>query len=224
MWSSHPDFSSVVKEAGLKPVQTFSTPLIALSRKLKNVKEALKIWNTNIFGNISSLTTDCKNRLSSIQACLQIDHLNSSLTEGEKAETAILSSLLAQEESFLRQKARINWFKLGDSNSSYFHRSLKARNNFNSITMLASPHGTHVSKVDETKEVATNHFNNLFNPVASLVLHIPEGLINKLVPNDVVPTVWAIPSDEEITAAIKSHKSSKAPGPDGFSMGFFDST
>ncbi|XP_042490688.1 cold-responsive protein kinase 1-like [Macadamia integrifolia] len=167
----------------------------------------------------------CRDRLSSIQILLQTDHLNPSLAEEEKIEADTLSSLLAQEEeSFFRQKSKINWLELGDSNTAYFHRSVKARSNLNSITKLISNEGNLVHRVDEIKKVAVDHFENLFRPSISHGPPIPNGLLNKSIPASMASVLMAIPSDEEISATIHSHKASKAPGPDGFSIGFFSSS
>ncbi|XP_043700239.1 uncharacterized protein LOC122650948 [Telopea speciosissima] len=46
MWSSHLSFLATVQEAWDKPVLAFSTPLIAFSKKFRNVKTALKEWNS----------------------------------------------------------------------------------------------------------------------------------------------------------------------------------
>ncbi|XP_042476307.1 uncharacterized protein LOC122058001 [Macadamia integrifolia] len=66
------------------------------------------------------------NWLSSIQIQLQSDHLNSSLVE-EKSVSANLSALLAQDESILRKKARINWLELGDSQLFLFPSILEGQ-------------------------------------------------------------------------------------------------
>ncbi|XP_042482908.1 uncharacterized protein LOC122063269 [Macadamia integrifolia] len=43
MWTLHLNFSSIVYDAWNLPVKAFSSPLIALSKKLENVKSALKL-------------------------------------------------------------------------------------------------------------------------------------------------------------------------------------
>ncbi|XP_043717970.1 uncharacterized protein LOC122665905 [Telopea speciosissima] len=130
---------------GLKPFKFFDI-------KLKNVKAALKDWNLKVFGNISHQVVDCKERLASLQASLQTDFLNESLALEEKEVSSQLSALLAREESFLKQKSRINWLDLGDSNTAYFHRSVKARLNANSIMQLSRPDGSLVNSVKDIKD------------------------------------------------------------------------
>ncbi|XP_043694582.1 uncharacterized protein LOC122645335 [Telopea speciosissima] len=161
-WASHPSFLTIVVQAWEKPVTAFSSPLIAFSRKLKNVKAAFKDWNSNTFGNISQQVLECKDRLGSIQIRLQSDHCNGALADEEKATSLELSSLLAREESFQKQKSRIKRLELGDSNSAYFHRSLKAKVNANSIFHLTAQDGSIVSTVKGIKDLAVQHFKGLF--------------------------------------------------------------
>ena len=37
------------------------------------------------------------------------------------------SDALINEERFLKQKAKIEWFRMGDSNTAYFHKVVKSR-------------------------------------------------------------------------------------------------
>ncbi|XP_042515364.1 actin-related protein 4 [Macadamia integrifolia] len=100
----------------------------------------------------------------SIVGGIEKETISTPLAEEEKIQAAALTTLQAQEESFLRQKSRITWLKLGDSNSAYFHKSVKARNNVNSITKLSTPEGNLVHRVDEIKKVAVDYFEDLFRP------------------------------------------------------------
>ncbi|XP_042484554.1 uncharacterized protein LOC122064837 [Macadamia integrifolia] len=99
IWTLHPDFSFIVRDAWNLPVKDFSSPLIALSRKLKNVKSTLKLWNSKCFSNISGKVSECRERLESIQENLLSDLHNIALAEEEKSSSLELSLLLTQEEN-----------------------------------------------------------------------------------------------------------------------------
>ncbi|XP_043696657.1 uncharacterized protein LOC122647302 [Telopea speciosissima] len=193
MWSSHPTFLPVVLEAWQKPVYAFSSPLIAFSKRLKNVKAALKDWNLNIFGNITLQVPECKDRLHSIQARLQSDLHNVSLAAEEKVVSNQLSSLLASEESFLKQKSR----------------------------MLSRKDGSIVNTVKDIKDLAVQHFKGIFTGLQEDHATVPSHLLNKFIAPEFLDSLSAIPKEEEIVKAIHSLKVIGAPGPDGFSMGFF---
>jgi hypothetical protein len=50
MWISHPDCINVVKQCWNNQIS--GCPMFILSQKLKMLKEALKTWNKNTFGNV----------------------------------------------------------------------------------------------------------------------------------------------------------------------------
>ncbi|XP_043694486.1 uncharacterized protein LOC122645221 [Telopea speciosissima] len=165
--------------------------------------------------------SSCRSDLSLIQFKLQSDPLNPAFAADEKRLSKELSSLSLLEESFLRQKSRSKWLELKDSNSAYFHRTLKARQNSNSNTLLVFPDGTSLTSPTDIKEAASSSFSTLFNPSLPSPSPIPPELIDKFILPTLFNSLIAIPSDDDISQVILSHKPNKAPGPDGFSMGFF---
>ncbi|XP_043697193.1 uncharacterized protein LOC122647971 [Telopea speciosissima] len=203
MWASHPSFLTTVLQAWEKPVTAFSSPLIAISRKLKKVKQVFKDWNSNTFGNISKQILECKDRLGSIQIRLQLDHCNGALADEEKASLE-LSCLLAREESFPKQKSIIKWLELGDSNSAYFHRSLKAKVYANSIVHLTALDGSIVSTVKGIKDLVVQHFKGLFTSSQLASPPIPNGLLNKFIPSALHDSLSSIPNEDQIAAAFLS--------------------
>ncbi|XP_043696723.1 uncharacterized protein LOC122647366 [Telopea speciosissima] len=198
MWSSHFTFKPLVLEAWNKPVFSFSNPLLAFSKRLKNVKAALKAWNLNTFGNINLQVANCKDRLASIQLRLHSDLHNGSLAVEEKEISSELASVLAREESFMKQKSRIKWLDLGDSNTAYFHRSVKARANANSISQLYLPDGSLVTRVNGIKDLAVQHFKDLFSSHQVDHSPIPDHLLNKFVDPELHASLCAIPKEEEM--------------------------
>ncbi|CAL0334764.1 unnamed protein product [Lupinus luteus] len=58
------------------------------------------------------------------------------LTDHEEAAQSNLMQALNIEEAFWKEKARSDWFVLGDRNMGFFHRTTKIRQATNSITIL----------------------------------------------------------------------------------------
>ncbi|CAL5200202.1 unnamed protein product [Lathyrus oleraceus] len=56
------------------------------------------------------------------------------------------------EEKVLKQRAKIEWLKLGDGNNSYIHASFKARQNAKSMNILHKEDGTHVTNQKEFEQ------------------------------------------------------------------------
>ncbi|KAA0059752.1 F17F8.5 [Cucumis melo var. makuwa] len=128
------------------------------------------------------------------------------------------------EKASLRQKSRIRWLKLGDQNTTFFHRSVCSRMSRNTLRSLVDSDGTRVSSHDGVAQMAVNYFSNS--------LGSQEIGYRELSPviDDIVQFQWSeeccqalqLPiSREEVRRVLFSMDSGKAPGPDGFFTGFF---
>nr|GEU65981.1 hypothetical protein [Tanacetum cinerariifolium] len=115
----------------------------------------------------------------------------SSLLNSEMRTTFNEAILL--EELFLRQKAKIDWLREGDSNSAYFHKVVKSR--------------VSRSRVD----VVSNSDGVLFEND-----HVPEAL-----DVDNASDMIRMVSDTEIKNAMFSMGNEKSPSLDGFMAAFF---
>jgi hypothetical protein len=79
------------------------------------------------FPNISNKVKDAKNKMDKAQQPLHIAHKNPTLCMRERDAIHKYASTVRAEESFFKQKARIQWLSLGDQNTSYFHKSVNGR-------------------------------------------------------------------------------------------------
>lgn len=75
-----------------------------------------------------------------------------------------LGLLIAQEDSYWRQRAKIFWMKDEDTNSKFFHASANARKKINSISSLSRGDGTAVHDHKGICDVVISYFNDLFQP------------------------------------------------------------
>nr|GEY38171.1 hypothetical protein [Tanacetum cinerariifolium] len=103
-------------------------------------------------------------------------------------------SALRDEESFLKQKAKIQWLDEGDKNSKYFHNVIKFVKHFKNVLGSSSS----VNPIDD--------LDSLFSKVLS---DSDAEYINRSV------------TDDEIRKALFEIDGNKAPGPDGYSAQFF---
>ena len=125
-WADHPEFIGLVKEAWSNDV--FGTPMFRLTRKLKGVKAILKAFNFRSFGNLHERVVAAREALCQAQSAMLNCPSNPMLGEIEKSCLKNYHDLAIAEEGFLKQKSRVQWLKLGDQNSSFFHKAVKARN------------------------------------------------------------------------------------------------
>ena len=104
-----------------------------LTRKLKSVKAALKAFNLHSFAKLRERVVEAKETLIQAQSALLHNPHDLYLVDNEKRCLKIFQDLACAEEGFLKQKARVQWLKLGDQNTSFFHKAIKARNSRNTI-------------------------------------------------------------------------------------------
>nr|GEY84466.1 hypothetical protein [Tanacetum cinerariifolium] len=125
------------------------------------------------------------------------------------------------EELFLRQKAKVEWLRAGNSNSSYFHNVIKGRCNRNRISYIENMDGVSFYG-NNVGDQFVNHFKNVLGQSSEVLPFFdPDSLFMKKLPAVEALKLVRIISNEEIKLALFDIDGNKAPGPDGFSSQFF---
>ena len=133
-WADHLAFLELVKDTWKTDV--YGTPMYRLTRKLKIVKAILKAFNFHSFAKLREQVVDARETLNQAQSALLNNPNDPLLMDNEKRCLKTFHDLACVEEGFLKQKSRIQWLKLGDKNTSFFHKAIKARNARNVIKSL----------------------------------------------------------------------------------------
>ncbi|GJU32945.1 hypothetical protein Tco_1176534 [Tanacetum coccineum] len=134
----HDRFKEVVNEAWNYHVSGFY--MFRMVKKLKNLKKPLRkllIDKGNLHANVERI----RGELDTIQTQLDIDPFNIRLREIEAANVVAFNQAVLDEEMFLKQKAKISWLKDGDSNTAYFHKSVKSRVSRSRIDVISNSDG-----------------------------------------------------------------------------------
>ncbi|XP_048626442.1 uncharacterized protein LOC125594173 [Brassica napus] len=115
--------------------------------------------------------------------------------------------LAKAEESFLRQRARIQWLAEGDCNSAFFYRAIKSRSAQNFIHMLLDSSDRVIDDLQGIKDHILGFYQNLLGGQIQPTSSSPD-LIGDLVP-------YRCSSEASATLLARS------PGPDGYPAEFF---
>lgn len=135
--------------------------MFILSQKLKMLKEALKLWNKNTFGDVHSQVTLAYKDLDEIQLKIDTNGCTDILLDQEKNAQLNLENALNQEESFWHEKSKVKWHCEGDRNTAYFHRIAKIRNISSLITTMRNGDIT-LNDPELISAHVVNHFTNIF--------------------------------------------------------------
>ena len=211
-WLTHDECMEVIKSAWDKSKEK---PVI---QKLQSVKNDLKTWNVNVFGNIDSNIQRLESKIHSWDSEAQYRVLLDSEIQDRNEAQADLWSWLKRKELFWSQHSREQWLKYGDKNSKYFHVVASIRRQRNSLYSIRYL-GSNLTKPDEIKTAAVKFYKNLFSEEFRSRPTIDNLDFNRLSPSqsDFLIAPFEI---DEINRAVDSCNPSKAPGPDGFNFRF----
>jgi hypothetical protein len=111
-------------------------PMYILNTKLKRLKEELKVWNRETFGNIHDYVRVAELHLHDIQQQIHTNGHSDHLMNLEKNAQCELDKALDKQDLFWKEKSRTTWHSDGDRNTTYFHRLTKIKNATKIISSL----------------------------------------------------------------------------------------
>lgn len=198
--------------------------MFKLYAKLKAVKKILKVKNIEIFGGLGQKVLQAKHDLNLAQSSFLAPHGNVECQRRERECLHAYAFISSAEEKFLKQKSRNNWLNLGDGNNSFFHKSIKVRNSSNLVKILKDDDGNKVEDMNKIKDIAIGFYHKLLGDSVHEFSQVKADRISQLIKKRFSPCLAGMAtavSREEIRKVIFSMNKNKAPGPDGFSAGFF---
>ncbi|XP_077237314.1 uncharacterized protein LOC143878990 [Tasmannia lanceolata] len=191
-----------------------------ITRKLQLVKLAIKSWNKDIFGRIDVKLPRIRKDLEDSQAKVHADPRNILLRDQMNQIKEDYHRVASQEESMLRQRSRINWLTLGDSNSHFFHAAINSASNRSSIHGTMNEEGEIVTDPKDVEDTFINYFAGILNSPGPSPSHdsVPDPLRN--LPPDTAQWLTRPVQRDEVDEVIRCCDGSKSPGPDGFNGDF----
>ncbi|CAI8587708.1 unnamed protein product [Vicia faba] len=116
------------------------------------------------------------------------------------------------------QKSKLNWLRVGDGNSKFYHGFMSSRRRSNTITYL-SVNDALVEGVAPIKEAVFQHFQSHFKVVGGDRPEINNLSFKTLSGMDGADLIKSF-TMEEVKQAVWDCDSYKSPGPNGVSFGF----
>jgi hypothetical protein len=218
MWLRHEDFTGNVRQWwGSYEFQ--GSPSFVLASKLKVLKEDIKKWNKESFGDVHIKKLELMKELQLLESkenqglFTRDDRVHRLNTQAELERTLLL------DEVSWRQKSRIQWLKEGDKNTKFFHRTANANRRNNCIESMM--HGELKWETqDEIREGIVDFYQDLYSEREAWRPVLGGVEFNSLGAEEATHIERPF-SKEEVVIALKQISGEKAPGPDGFTLAFF---
>jgi hypothetical protein len=219
LWTERSDFLATVASSWQAPVN--GNPMFKFTTKLRRLKQALRNLHLQHTNSITDRVAKAKADWHAAQFLLDEHPTSDSAQATERTLAAQYWQLCKDEESYFKQKSRIQWLQLGDKNTTFFYKSLLHRQVRNKIHSLQDENGNLVTDQQDIGRLASTYFENL--------LTAPHPILNAevagLFPNTITEASKAAAltpiTDDDIKAALFSIPDAKAPGPDGYNALFY---
>jgi len=218
MWLQAEGFLDSVKN-WWSSYEVEGSPDFVLVQKLKYLKKDISTWNKEVFGKLEEQRSQALNDLTNLEQSSE----GRILSEAENAQMINLQTHLEQlakiEEVSWRQKSRCLWLKDGDRNTKYFQSVANANRRYNCIDKLKIAEHV-IEDKREIKEEILSYYQHLYTENEPWR---PSARFENLARISEAESTWLEREfeEEEIFSVIKSCAPDKAPGPDGFTMAFF---
>ncbi|CAH1443919.1 unnamed protein product [Lactuca virosa] len=132
------DFLPIVAEVWKEEIEGFG--MFRLCQKLKLLKKPLrKLLGAQ--GDFAGKVAKCREELCRVQLKLDKEPFNEELRSEEGFYIQSFLNARAEEECYLKQRAKVQWLKEGDANTAYFHKVVKGKINRNRVETISNDNG-----------------------------------------------------------------------------------
>ncbi|CAN1773889.1 LINE-1 retrotransposable element ORF2 protein [Linum perenne] len=217
-WIKNNEYKEIVSRVWNSSIQ--GSDFYVIFEKLRRLKFALKDLNKRCYSDIQMRVREKEKELLGIK-----EKLFSRPSAADMGALRLCNmeyeQLRADEESIMRQKAKVHWIKLGDQNTAFFFNHVKARNSINTIRQIKDENGEMVESQEDISRVAVAFYKKLLGEQTEVKSTGYDSLITlKLLDTQADEMVRPV-SRDEVKRALFSIPNEKAPGPDGYNALFF---
>ncbi|XP_074314193.1 uncharacterized protein LOC141649400 [Silene latifolia] len=220
MWGSAPEFLEIVQHTWSQ--QIIGTKMFGVVKKLKALKGELRKMNRKCFSDVELRANQAIVNLENVQLQIEDDYDRTDLIALELQALDEVKYWSKARDSFLQQKAKAQWLNEGDSNTAYFHSAIKSRCLRNKIVQIEDQKGNLCTDTISIQRAFLNFYQGLMGSqkgteqVRSVVLQTGPFCNENHIASLLAPV-----TKEEIKGVVFAIPIDKAPGPDGYTSGFF---
>lgn len=214
-WLQEDTVEEMIKAAWARAKSRGEGPSFA--EKVNDVHEELHKWDKEVLKAPVKRIADLKKELERLKRGPMTD----ANTETQKEIMVRLELMLEQEEIHWFQRARVNWLKQGDRNTSFFHNFATKRRKKNTIKGLLDANGNRQEDGAAMCNIVQTYFQELFNsevgdPDPHVLSDVQRSVTQEMNTGLLAPFTY-----EEVKKALFQIGDFKAPGPDGMHAVFY---
>lgn len=128
---------------------------------------------------------------------------------------------IKKDKCYWEQRARVNWLKFGDRNTTFFYNQAIQHRRRNFIHKLKNEERREMEIIQEMEGIARSYFQNLFMSKARRNHNHLLSRIVRCISEEDNQRLTALYTMEEIKEAVFKIGPTKALGEDGFSALFY---
>ena len=219
MWLEHRLFKANVSD-WLQQDVSFGRPGYKFMRKLKTLKQKITRWNKEVFGDLRIEKKKLEKRIKELDVLEGSTDWNVNLEEERFKAKSDWYELIMKEERATMMKSKFTWAKEGDANSKLFHNLMNGRRARNAITKLERANGELLTENEEIAQEIISFFSRLYSSSHPQFRGIDGIDWSPITNEDAVDLVRPF-EEEEVKKAVFDCDGNKSPGPDGFTLAFF---
>ncbi|XP_034674249.1 uncharacterized protein LOC117905435 [Vitis riparia] len=220
MWLKAEGFKELVR-SWWQGIDVRGSASYKLATKMKEIKKKLKVWNREVFGKLESNKSEALQQVDFWDREEEERVLTVEETELKKEAKENYRKWVMMEETHWRQLSREIWLKEGDRNTGFFHRMASAHRRNNSLERIKI-NGEWLLEEQEIREGIANAFKNFLSEDKGWKADI-GGIQLEQISHQEAENLERPFSEDEIHAALMEMNGDKAPGPDGFTLAFWQS-
>lgn len=131
------------------------------SQKFERLVSTLSNWSKNEYGDIFAIVKEYEEKV----RVAEEDVINNNSEENRAKLHAVNAEYIRYmklEESILKQKTQLQWFKEGDAKSKYFHALMRGRKRKLLIHKICTDSDEWIQEDEEIAKTICNNFQLIF--------------------------------------------------------------
>ncbi|KAJ9702452.1 hypothetical protein PVL29_004269 [Vitis rotundifolia] len=220
MWLKAEGFKELVR-SWWQGIDVRGSASYKLATKMKEIKQKLKVWNREVFGKLESNKSEALQQVEFWDREENERVLTVEETELKKEAKENYRKWVIMEETHWRQLSREIWLKEGDRNTGFFHRMASAHRRNNSLERIKI-NGEWFLEEQEIREGIANAFKNFLLEDTGWKADIGRLQLDQISHQEAENLERPF-TEDEIHAALMEMNGDKAPGPDDFTLAFWQS-